>query len=203
MLPVFVPLNGNVIAKLEELQKEKEELQKEMKQPAPAAYPAKELAIPSPATPSACDGHNHPPPDMQDEQPQKKRRHVLDRALLLLPLLPLHMLSTWMVPCRWKRGNKSRKSEVCSGNWHTGSVLLLRSCHGTPHNHNQTFSGRCWSQNSHASLSLLVDFYIFHQLLLLLNVYGPALDVWLASNRARSIPPLLHKSCSCATMDAC
>ena len=80
MLPVFVPLNGNVLAKLEELQQEKEELQKEMKQPAPAADPAQELAIPSPATPSAGDGHNHPPPDMQDEQPQKKRRHVLDRA---------------------------------------------------------------------------------------------------------------------------
>ena len=80
MLPVFLPLNGNVLAKLEELQQEKEELQKEMKQPAPAADPAQELAIPSPAAPSAGDGHNHPPPDMQDEQPQRKRRHVLDRA---------------------------------------------------------------------------------------------------------------------------
>ena len=33
LLPVFVPLNGNVLTKLEELQHEKEEL----KQPAPAS----------------------------------------------------------------------------------------------------------------------------------------------------------------------
>ena len=41
MLPVFVPLNVNVLAKLEDLQQEKEELQNEMKEPAPAAYPAR------------------------------------------------------------------------------------------------------------------------------------------------------------------
>ena len=80
MLPVFVPLNSNVLAKLEDLQQEKEELQKEMKYPAPATDSAHDLVIPSPATPSAGDGHNHPPPDMQDEQPQRKRIHVLDRA---------------------------------------------------------------------------------------------------------------------------
>ena len=80
MLPVFVPLNGNVLTKLEELQQEKEELQKEMKQPAPAADAAAEVAIPSPAAPPARDVHNHPPLDMQDEQPHKKRRHVRRRA---------------------------------------------------------------------------------------------------------------------------
>ena len=75
MLPVFVPLNGNVIAKLEELQQEIDELQHA---PAAADDAAAEVPPPPPAAPPARDVHNHPrpPPHVQDEQSQKKRRHV-------------------------------------------------------------------------------------------------------------------------------
>ena len=200
MLPVFVPLNGNVLTKLEELQQEIEEL----KQPAP---PAASAAVPPllPYAAPARDEYNHPHPDMQDKSSRRRKEDMSRTVSLLLhqQLLPLHMLLTWMVPCRWKRRKKSRKSGMCNGNWHTGSVLLLLSCHGTPHSHNPTFNGRRWSRNSHASLSSLVGFSPSLLLLLLRNACGPALVVWLASSRAQSIPPSLHKSCFCATTNTC
>ena len=75
MLPVFVPLNGNVLAKLEELQQEIEELQHA---PAAADDAAAEVPPAPPAAPPARDVHNRPrpPPHVQDERPQKKRRHI-------------------------------------------------------------------------------------------------------------------------------
>ena len=73
MLPVFVPLHGHVLTKLEELQQEIEEL----KQPAPAAAAAvAEAPLPvPPASWPARDGINHPRPP-ENEQPPKKRRHI-------------------------------------------------------------------------------------------------------------------------------
>lgn len=74
LLPVFIPLNGNVLTKLEDLQQEKEELE----QPAP---PAASAAVPPllPYAAPARDEYNHPHPDIQDqEQPQNKRRRVED-----------------------------------------------------------------------------------------------------------------------------
>ena len=77
MLPVFVPLNGNVLTGLEELKEEIEELQHERNQPAPSSTNAAvDLPPPPPDASSPCNIINHPPPDVQGEQPQKKRRHV-------------------------------------------------------------------------------------------------------------------------------
>ena len=54
MLPVFVPLNGNVSTKLDELKEEIEEFQHERKRPDPAAGAAPaEMPPPPPAAPPA------------------------------------------------------------------------------------------------------------------------------------------------------
>ena len=76
MLPVFVPLHGHVLTKMEELQQEIAEL----KQPAPAAAAAAVAEVILPVPPAAWPAHNvlnHPrPPDLQVEQLQNKRRHI-------------------------------------------------------------------------------------------------------------------------------